>query len=58
MNRVRVVLLLACGLCAGCGGNTAPPPAVDAAAEQEDAEQVRKANAAEGRKPKGKPQDE
>lgn len=50
----RWVLILVCGLCVGCGGDTSPPT-IDAAAEKDDAEQVRKANSAEGRKPKGKP---
>jgi hypothetical protein len=53
-NRTRLwAVLIACGLAVGCGGDPAPPT-VDAAAEKEDEEQARKANAAEGKKPKGK----
>jgi hypothetical protein len=57
MNRLQVMLVLACGLAVGCG--SAPtPPSVDAAAEKEDAESINKANAAEGKKPKGKQEEE
>ena len=57
MSRLRLLVLVACGLIVGCGGNPAPPT-VDAAAEREDEQQVRKANSAEGKRPKNKPADE
>lgn len=63
MLRLRVVLLIACGLMVGCGGNPALPT-VDAAAEKDDEELIKKAGAAErkarptGKKPVHNPDDE
>lgn len=54
MHRLRAVLLIVCGLMVGCGGNPALPT-VDAAAEKDDEELIKKAGAAERKaKPSGK----
>ena len=54
MRRLRVVLLIGCGLAAGCG-QPPPQPTVDAAAEKEDEAEIKRAGKAERKgKPTGK----
>ncbi len=52
MTRLRpLLLLIACGLAAGCGPPA--PPTLDAAGEKAYERQQKEANSAEGKKPKG-----
>lgn len=51
MTRLRALLVIACGLAAGCG--TPATPTLDAAGEKEYERQQKEANSAEGKKPKG-----
>jgi hypothetical protein len=53
MKRLRLLLLIGCGLAAGCGTPSTPAsPTLDAAGEKEYERQQQQANSAEGKKPR------